>query len=573
MIVFFDEMDSLFRTRGSGVSSDVENTIVPQLLSEIDGVEGLENVIVIGASNREDMIDPAILRPGRLDVKIKIERPDAEAAQDIFTKYLTADLPLHADDLPEFAGNRDECVAAMIQRTVERMYTETEENRFLEVTYANGDKEILYFKDFNSGAMIQNIVDRAKKMAIKDSSTPASKGFASSICCRPASTSSRRTRTCRTRRTPTTGPASPARRASGSSSSARSSPASRAPSQAVRSTTSPTPASTSEPSASDLRRHGCPDPAQRRLGPMTVRRIMGTETEFGVSVLGTPSPTRCSPPPRSSTAYASRTARTRRARWDFEEESPLRDARGFDLTRSAADASQLTDEDVGLANLILTNGARLYVDHAHPEYSTPECTNPLDVVRWDKAGEMVIMLAARNVDIPGQNPIVLYKNNTDNKGASYGSHENYLMRRSTPFADIVRHLTPFFVTRQVVCGAGRVGLGQDGKGHGFQISQRADFFEVEVGLETTLKRPIINTRDEPHADPEKYRRLHVIIGDANLSEISTYLKVGTTSLVLAMIEDRVLTSDLSVEGAVAQLHEVSHDPPLKHLVPLRTAGG
>jgi proteasome-associated ATPase len=168
VIVFFDEMDSLFRTRGSGVSSDVENTIVPQLLSEIDGVEGLENVIVIGASNREDMIDPAILRPGRLDVKIKIERPDAEAARDIFSKYVTADLPLHADDLSEHGGDRDATVAAMIQRTVERMYDESEENRFLEVTYANGDKEILYFKDFNSGAMIQNIVDRAKKMAIKD---------------------------------------------------------------------------------------------------------------------------------------------------------------------------------------------------------------------------------------------------------------------------------------------------------------------------------------------------------------------------------------------------------------------
>jgi proteasome-associated ATPase len=168
VIVFFDEMDSLFRTRGSGVSSDVENTIVPQLLSEIDGVEGLENVIVIGASNREDMIDPAILRPGRLDVKIKIERPDAEAARDIFSKYVTVELPLHADDLAENGGARDGTVHAMIQRTVERMYSEIEENRFLEVTYANGDKEVLYFKDFNSGAMIQNIVDRAKKMAIKD---------------------------------------------------------------------------------------------------------------------------------------------------------------------------------------------------------------------------------------------------------------------------------------------------------------------------------------------------------------------------------------------------------------------
>lgn len=167
VIVFFDEMESLFRTRGSGVSSDVENTIVPQLLAEIDGVEGLENVIVIGASNREDMIDPAILRPGRLDVKIKIERPDAEAAKDIFAKYLTPSLPLHADDLAEHSGSKEAAAHAMIQSVVERMYTESEENRFLEVTYANGDKEVLYFKDFNSGAMIQNIVDRAKKMAIK----------------------------------------------------------------------------------------------------------------------------------------------------------------------------------------------------------------------------------------------------------------------------------------------------------------------------------------------------------------------------------------------------------------------
>jgi proteasome-associated ATPase len=168
VIVFFDEMDSIFRTRGSGVSSDVETTIVPQLLSEIDGVETLENVVVIGASNREDMIDPAILRPGRLDVKIKIERPDAEAAKDIFSKYIRPDLPLHDDDLSEHGGSREATVAAMIQRVVERIYTEAEENRFLEVTYANGDKEVLYFKDFNSGAMIENIVARAKKMAIKD---------------------------------------------------------------------------------------------------------------------------------------------------------------------------------------------------------------------------------------------------------------------------------------------------------------------------------------------------------------------------------------------------------------------
>jgi proteasome-associated ATPase len=177
VIVFFDEMDSIFRTRGSGVSSDVENTIVPQLLSEIDGVEGLENVIVIGASNREDMIDPAILRPGRLDVKIKIERPDAEAARDIFSKYILAALPLHPDDLAEHGGSPEATVEAMIQRAVERMYSETEENRFLEVTYANGDKEVLYFKDFNSGAMIENIVDRAKKMAIKEFLETGQKGL------------------------------------------------------------------------------------------------------------------------------------------------------------------------------------------------------------------------------------------------------------------------------------------------------------------------------------------------------------------------------------------------------------
>jgi len=177
VIVFFDEMDSIFRTRGSGVSSDVETTIVPQLLSEIDGVETLENVVVIGASNREDMIDPAILRPGRLDVKIKIERPDAEAAKDIFGKYIRTDLPLHDDDLTEHGGSREATVAAMIQRTVERIYTEDEDNRFLEVTYANGDKEVLYFKDFNSGAMIENIVARAKKMAIKDFLETSQKGL------------------------------------------------------------------------------------------------------------------------------------------------------------------------------------------------------------------------------------------------------------------------------------------------------------------------------------------------------------------------------------------------------------
>jgi Pup amidohydrolase len=210
------------------------------------------------------------------------------------------------------------------------------------------------------------------------------------------------------------------------------------------------------------------------------------------------------------------------------------------------------------------------VDHAHPEYSTPEVTNPRDLVCWDKAGERVMAEAARRAaTIPSAGNIHLYKNNTDNKGASYGAHENYLMRRQTPFADIVTHLTPFFVTRQVICGAGRVGIGQDGSQPGFQLSQRADFFEVEVGLETTLKRPIINTRDEPHADADKYRRLHVIIGDANLSEISTYLKVGTTAVVLSMIEEKALTADLGIADPVTELKAVSHDPSLSHLIRLR----
>jgi proteasome accessory factor PafA2 len=304
---------------------------------------------------------------------------------------------------------------------------------------------------------------------------------------------------------------------------------------------------------------------------MSVRRVMGTEVEYGISVQGQPGANPMVASSQVVNAYATSTLKARRARWDFEEESPLRDARGFDMSRQIADPTQLTDEDLGLANVILTNGARLYVDHAHPEYSTPEVTTPLDVVRWDKAGEQVMLDASRMAAAaPGAGPpILLYKNNTDNKGASYGAHENYLMRRSTPFADIVRHLTPFFVSRQVVTGAGRVGIGQDGRDHGFQVSQRADYFEVEVGLETTLKRPIINTRDEPHADPELYRRLHVIIGDANLAEVSTYLKVGTTALVLAMVEDRYIDADLTLEAPVRALREVSHDPTLKQLVSLR----
>jgi proteasome accessory factor A len=323
---------------------------------------------------------------------------------------------------------------------------------------------------------------------------------------------------------------------------------------------------------------------------MTVRRVMGIETEYGVSSPGHPEANAMLLSSQVVHAYAQPLgSRAGRARWDYEDEAPLRDARGWELGRGQADPSQLTDaprfageaaqagmgdlvaetEDPALANVVLTNGARLYVDHAHPEYSSPEVTSPRDAVIWDKAGEQVMLAAVRRIaDTPGLNPVNLYKNNTDNKGASYGTHENYLMSRDTPFPDIVRGLVPFFVSRQVVCGAGRVGIGQDAERAGFQISQRADFFEVEVGLETTLKRPIINTRDEPHASPDRYRRLHVIIGDANMSEVSTFLKLGTTALVLQLIEARALP-DVTVDRPVGTLHAVSHDPSLQHLVTLR----
>jgi proteasome accessory factor A len=246
----------------------------------------------------------------------------------------------------------------------------------------------------------------------------------------------------------------------------------------------------------------------------------------------------------------------------------LRDARGFEPVA----AREGTDEDLGLANVILPNGSRYYVDHAHPEYSTPECITPRDLVVHDKAGERVLERSLAEVarELPTGPRLSIYKNNSDGKGNSYGTHENYLVDRATPFGDIVRDLTPFFVSRQVFCGAGKVGAEApwEERGHtAYQLTQRADFFETEVGLETTLKRPIINTRDEPHADPERYRRLHVIIGDANMCEVATFLKVGTTAIVLKMIEDRFLP-DLSIQNPVAALHAVSRDISCTATVPL-----
>lgn len=303
---------------------------------------------------------------------------------------------------------------------------------------------------------------------------------------------------------------------------------------------------------------------------MTVRRVMGIETEYGISVPGDPTANPMILSGQVVNAYASAQGiRAAHASWDYADEAPLRDARGFEMGRGVADPSQLTDEeDPTLANVVLTNGARLYVDHAHPEYSSPEVTSPRAALAWDRAGEMIMAESVRRLS-QGPPGVNLYKNNTDGKGQSYGTHENYLMRRETPFTDIVRHLVPFFVARQAMCGSGRVGIGPDSRTAGYQLSQRSDFFEVEVGLETTLKRPIINTRDEPHAVADLYRRLHVIIGDANHCDVANLLKLGTTSLVLAMIEDRAVGRDLTVMRPVATLQAVSHDPTLKTLVELR----
>ena len=304
---------------------------------------------------------------------------------------------------------------------------------------------------------------------------------------------------------------------------------------------------------------------------MSVHRIMGIESEFGISA---PDDPHANPVILSSqvvNAYGVDVMPNRpfRMRWDYDVETPLRDARGFDMSRAEADPSQLTADDYGMANLVLFNGARFYVDHAHPEYSSPEVTNPRDAALYDAAGDRIMEQAARLASRLTGQLITSYKNNTDGKGVSYGSHENYQVDRDVPFTSFVRYLTPFFVTRCVFAGAGRVGLGQEGYLHGFQISQRADFFEAEVGLETTLRRPIINTRDEPHADPELFRRLHVIVGDANMSQRANYLKLGTTALVLSMIEAGFLDFDLQLNDPVAAMHQVSHDIDFTSVVALR----
>ena len=321
---------------------------------------------------------------------------------------------------------------------------------------------------------------------------------------------------------------------------------------------------------------------------MSVRRIMGIETEYGILGVGLPNANPMLMSAQLVTAYATEgLGNASRAKWDYQDEDPLCDARGWRLDRSAADPSLLTDnplapapegdphrittrrrpapqpEPTTVANVILPNGARYYVDHAHPEYSGPEVTNPLDGVLWDRAGDEVLLRSSRLLaQLPGMPEVAVYKNNTDGKGASYGMHENYLVDRDVHFDEIISVLTPFLVTRPIFCGAGRVGLGQRGDLPGYQISQRADFIEAEVGLETTLRRPIINTRDEPHAESARYRRLHVIVGDANLAQVSTYLKLGTTAALLWLLEQGRVGLELSalrLADPVDAARQVSRD--------------
>jgi proteasome accessory factor A len=303
---------------------------------------------------------------------------------------------------------------------------------------------------------------------------------------------------------------------------------------------------------------------------VALRKVLGVETEFGIIVRGAGESNPIAASSVLINAYVHELARSGHGRrdqpkvgWDFEDEHPDVDARGF-----SAEGSLAPEVETHLVNAVLTNGARYYVDHAHPECSTPECADPRSIVVFDKAAELILQrsMAAAVELLPAGQEIVVYKNNSDRKGNSYGTHENYLMDRQVPFSRIVTHVMPHFITRQLYTGAGKVGTeaaGLTSEDVPFQLSQRADFFEEEVGLETTLKRPIVNTRDEPHADAQRYRRLHVIVGDANLAEVATFLKVGTTALVLAMIEDDFLPRDLSISSPVSALRKVSYDLSLR----------
>ncbi len=303
---------------------------------------------------------------------------------------------------------------------------------------------------------------------------------------------------------------------------------------------------------------------------MALPKVIGVETEYGIQQRGAGESNPIAASSVLINAYVAELQR--KVGWDFEDESPGNDARGF-----GREAAIPPEVETHLVNAVLTNGARFYVDHAHPEYSTPECSDPRQAVLYDKAGEHILRhsMEAAARTLPSGEGIVVYKNNSDGKGNSYGTHENYLMDRQVPFARVVQHVMPHFITRQIYCGAGKVGTEAASTGGievTFQLSQRADFFEEEVGLETTLKRPIVNTRDEPHADAQKYRRLHVIVGDANLSEVASLLKIGTTAIILSMIEDDVFGGrDFTYAMPVQAIRRVSYDLSLS--TPLEMADG
>ena len=307
---------------------------------------------------------------------------------------------------------------------------------------------------------------------------------------------------------------------------------------------------------------------------MALHKVLGIETEYGIVVRGVGESNPVSASSLLINAYVGELERERLAGpkvgWDFEDEQPGNDARG------ASGPSSPPDVETHLVNAVLTNGARYYVDHAHPEISTPECADARAVVVFDRAAEEIVRasIVAANRLLPDGQELVVHKNNSDGKGNSYGCHENYLMARSTPFGRIVTHATAHFVSRQIFTGSGKVGVEAAGLSASevpYQLTQRADFFEAEVGLETTLKRPIINTRDEPHADAQKYRRLHVITGDANCSETATFLKVGTTAFVLSLVEDEALPKTFQFRSAVAAMRQVSYD--LSLAAPLELVDG
>ena len=299
---------------------------------------------------------------------------------------------------------------------------------------------------------------------------------------------------------------------------------------------------------------------------MALPKIIGSETEFGLTVQNDRGFDSIATSLLLVNSYSADPSP--RLLWDYDQEEPLVDARGFEHDETC----EVPDQQDNMAlNKILNNGARFYVDHAHPEYSTPECSNVFDLLRYEKAGERILnrSCAGANQLLPSGHTIIIYKNNSDRKGSSYGYHENYLLDRRTPFQLLAEHLMPFLVTRQIYSGAGKVGSENGAAPVPYQISQRADFFETEMGLDTMVKRPIINTRDEPHANRDRYRRLHVIIGDANMSEYTTYLKVGTTLLVLEMIEEGFLPAPLALRNPVRALRDVSHDLTCKLSLPMR----